>query len=73
MLLTTSYGDKQQKKYSQKEIQKQLIMPKCQGQLFLNRDAIKEKGNAQTEVTVFHKLPGTGVWIFHLRNTHNWL
>jgi len=36
-------------------------MPKCQGQLFLNRDAIKEKGNAQTEVTVFHKLPGTGV------------
>lgn len=35
-------------------------MSKCQGQLFLNMDAMKEKRNAQTEVTIFHKLAGTG-------------
>jgi len=36
-------------------------------------DAIKENGNAQTEVTIFQKFPCTGVWIFHLRNTQNCL
>lgn len=35
-------------------------MSKCQGQLFLNMDAMKEKRKAQTEVTIFHKLAGTG-------------